>query len=248
MLSVFICEDNERYRQMVLKCVQNYINMEDLDMEVALCTLDPAEIIQFIKHSKVNGLYFMDIELEGGYNGVNVAKDIRQYDPRGFIAFITSHPQYLSLTFEYGVEALAYINKEEPLDSIHKKIQGCMNNALDRHLARQSEGDFIFKSRSGKKISCLISDILFFETDSPGTKRVILHTKKRQYALYDSLTNIEKKLANKLFYRCHGSYLVNKDSITESCREDLEKGNDCMTMSDGSKCFVSARKKKGLLK
>jgi len=246
VLSIFVCEDDHRFRQELSARIQKHINMEELDIEFTLCTSDPAQIIQFIAKNKVNGLYFLDIELEGGYNGVDIAKKIRQYDPRGFIVFITSHPRYMSLTFEYKVEALAYIHKET-VDNIQQRIYDCISDAYDKHVSRPYDGCYIFKTSGGQKVSCLYNDILFFETDK-GTKRIIMHTQKRQYVFYGWLDDMIKSLPSGLFYQCHKSYVVNISHVTDSCIYDLKQGKGYMTMSNGSKCLVSSRKKNGLLK
>jgi len=246
MLSIFVCEDDQYYQNMVSECIQTYVRKEGLDIEVALCTSDPAQIIQFISKNKINGLYFLDIELEGGYNGVNVAKVIRQHDPRGYIVFITAHPGYMSLTFEYKVEALAYIHKENA-GNIQQKIHDCISDAYSKHVSRSDDGRYIFKTSGGGKISCVYDDILFFETDK-GTKRIIMHTQKRQYVFYDSLDNVIKSLPDGLFYQCHKSYVVNVGHVTDNCICDLKQGKSYMTMSNGSRCLVSSRKRNGLLK
>ena len=247
MLSVFVCDDDPMYLQGVSEGIRNYICMEELDINMTLCTANPAEIIRYIRDNKVNGLYFLDIELAGGGNGVEIAKAIRQYDPRGFIVFITSHLEYLPLTFEYKVEALAYIQKEAA-NVVREKICGCIADAYNKHVSRSDEGCYIFKTQGGRKISCGFDDILFFETDAPGSKRIILHTKKRQYKFYGSLNEAMAALPVGLFFKCHKSYVVNVSNLTESCIDDLNQGKDYIVMSNGAICFVSARNKRSLLR
>lgn len=250
MISVFICEDNEYFLDMISKCVQGYISMEGYDMEVVLCTPEPDEVIRYIEGNKVNGLYFLDVELGDGKNGVELARAIRQHDPRGFIAFVTSHPQYMQTTFEYQVEAMAYIQKAD-LDSsneetVRQKIIDCIKNAYNKHVTRAEGGRFIFKAINGRMVSCEYGDILFFETDK-GTKRIILHTKKRQYAFYGTVNELTKQLPKGHFFRCHKSSIVNVNNLTEGCKEGLQMGKDYMVMPDGTECYVAVRKRKELL-
>jgi two-component system response regulator AgrA len=247
MLSVFVCEDDPLYRRKISEFIQNYISIEELDIEFTLCTSDPTKIVRHIKANKVTGLYFLDVELECGYNGVGLAKTIRQHDPRGFIVFVTAHPRYMSLTFEYKIEALAYIRKEEP-GVVMQKITDCIRDAYNKHVSRSYDGCFIFKTISDRKVSCLYSDILFFGTDAPGTKRIIAHTKKRQYVFYGSLDEILSSLPFGLFYKCHKSYVVNVGQLTEKNKHEIIQGKDCFVMTNGSACAVSARKRSGLIK
>ena len=246
MLSVFICDDDPRYQKMMYDCIQDYINMEHLDIEVAICTSDPNKILQYIKGVRVNGIYFLDVELDAEHNGLELATAIRQHDPRGFVVFITAHPQYMPLTFEFKLEALAYIQKEADAD-VRKKIRSAIDSANQKHIARPDEGSYIFQSQNGIKVSCSFDDILFFEADSSGTNRVILHTKKRLYVFYGSLEKILADLPVGQFYRCHKSCIVNVGNLTKRCRDALSQGNDRMPMQDGSECYVSSRKKRGLI-
>ncbi|MCL2189141.1 MAG: LytTR family DNA-binding domain-containing protein [Defluviitaleaceae bacterium] len=246
MLSIFICKDDHRYKKLISDCIQKYLTENDYDIELALSTSKPAKIIQHIKGSSVKGLYFLDIELEDGYNGVEFAKKIRQHDPRAFIAFITAHPRYMSLTFEFRVEALAYIQKESDC-IVRKKIKICIDDAYEKHVSRADEGSYTFKTPTGKHVSCMLDDILFFTTDAPASKhQVIIHTRKLQYTFYGALDNISATLPAGQFYRCHKSYLVNVGNITESGKQSLNNGKDRMIMSDGMDCLVSFRKRKML--
>lgn len=247
MLSVFICEDDARMQKFLFKCVKRHIHDSELDMDMPLCVSDPAEIIRHIKKQKTNGLYFLDIELEGGYNGVKVAQNIRQYDPRGYIAFVTAHPKYLSLTFEYKVEPLAYIPKENE-DMIRQNVIDCIENAYKKHVSRSNDGCFIFQTKSNRLSSCSYDDILFFETTAErGAKRIIIHTRKRCYIFYNSIDKILGDLPAGQFYKCHKSYIVNIGNITEIGRKALSQGDCRITMPDGAECLVSRRKRKGLV-
>ncbi|MCL1842723.1 MAG: LytTR family DNA-binding domain-containing protein [Defluviitaleaceae bacterium] len=249
MLSVFICEDNQPYREMLLDCIEKFIAIKNFDMEVSLCTHNPAEILNHIGKN-VNGLYFLDVEIANlvtgdVVNGVELAQAIRERDPRGFIVFITAHPRYISLTFEYKVEALAYIHKAEG-ENVRNKIHDCIENAYNKHVSRADEGYFIFQARYGLLVSCGYDDILFFETQS--SNRIILHARKRQYKFYSTLEKIIKELPFGLFFHCHKSYIINVSNLTEKAVFDLRRGNDRIIMPNGSACLVSSRKKSGLIK
>jgi len=246
LLSVFICEDDIIYRKRMHHWIEGCIDNENLDMKIELCTSDPNKIIKLISTNKVNGIYFLDIELEGGYNGVEMATAVRQHDPRGFVVFITSYPEYLELTFEYKVEALAYINKTN--SDVKEKLYACIRYAYDKYVSRSDEGRYIFKTHSGQTVSCSYDEILFFETDTPGTKRIILHTDKRLYAFYSSIDELATTLPVGQFYKCHKSCIVNVGHLSINCIKDLVEKKGKIVMPNGLQCPVSTRKRLGLLK
>jgi two-component system response regulator AgrA len=222
--------------------------MNELHMDVVLSTSDPSKIIEMIENTTVHGLYFLDVELNGGYNGVNIAKTIRKYDPRGFIVFITAHSQYMSLTFEYKVEALAYIKKTYDRE-MGVIICECINNAYDKHVSRSDEGCFVFRTICGRKYSYGYEDILFFESQAPsGSKRIVAHMKKRQYVFSGTIKNVMKRLPFGLFFQCHQSYIVNIRQLSDTNIIYLNEGGDRLIMPDGSVCYVSMRNRTGLIK
>ncbi|MGH2144037.1 hypothetical protein ACQ1ZU_16855, partial [Enterococcus faecalis] len=49
VISIIICEDDGRERQMLETYVKNYIMMERLDMELVFSTGNPLEVLEFVK-------------------------------------------------------------------------------------------------------------------------------------------------------------------------------------------------------
>ena len=99
MLNVFICEDNTIERNKFEKIIKDIIMIENLDMDVSLSTGNPEDILSYLDNNSVSGLYFLDIDLKNKNNGLKLAEKIREYDPRGFIVFVTTHAEMSYLTF-----------------------------------------------------------------------------------------------------------------------------------------------------
>ena len=93
MIDVYVCEDNAAQRKTIVHDIQTAILIQEYDMRLRIETDNPQDIIDTIKASGHTGLYFLDIELHKCMNGLLLAKKIREYDPRGFIVFITSHSE-----------------------------------------------------------------------------------------------------------------------------------------------------------
>ncbi len=241
MLSVIICEDDEEQRKRITEIIEECIMIENFDMEIALSVEKPTEVIEYIKNKEVCGLYFLDIDLKCEMNGIMLADTIREYDPRGFIVFVTTHAEMCYLTFLYKVEALDYIIKDCS-KIIKKRIHECVINAQKKYSLKSTEFQkkFIIKLED-KVISVEYNKILFFETSNI-IHKVILHAIDRQVEFYSKMKDIEDKLDSR-FYRCHRSFLVNKDNIKE-----IDKINRVIYMINGQKCFIATRLLKGLFK
>lgn len=241
MLRIFVCEDNKEQRERFSKIIQDIVMIENYDMELTLAAAKPEEIIDYISENDVSGLYFLDIDLKASMNGIELAAKIREHDPRGFIVFVTTHSEMSYLTFIYKVEAMDYIIKDN-YNNIKERIHQCIANANQKYSAKANDLQKIFSIKAEDKIINIeYSKILFFETSST-IHKVIVHAVDRQIEFYAKMKEIEEKLDSR-FYRCHKSYIVNKDNIRE-----IDLNNRCLYMINGEECLISTRMLKGLTK
>ncbi|WP_026887558.1 LytR/AlgR family response regulator transcription factor [Clostridium beijerinckii] len=241
MLSIVICEDNENQRKEITKCIEDSIMIENLDMEIVLSTENPENTIEYLNNNEISGLYFLDVDLNSDVNGIKLAEVIREYDPRGFIVFVTTHAEMSYLTFIYKVEAMDYIIKDKP-ESVKERIHECILNAHKKYSSKATEMQKNLTIKAEDKIINIeYNKILFFETSNI-IHKVILHAVDRQIEFYAKMKDIEDKLDDR-FYRCHRSFLVNKDNIKE-----IDKNNRVLYMTNGQECLVATRLLKGLLK
>ena len=240
MLKIFVCEDNKEQREKFARIIRDIILIENFDMELVLAASKPEEILEHIKGQDVSGLYFLDIDLKSSINGIELAAEIRKHDPRGFIVFVTTHAEMSYLTFLYKVEAMDYIIKDN-YNNIKERIRQCIMDANTKYSTKASELQKNFSIKSDDKIiNVEYSKILFFET-SPTIHKVILHAVDRQVEFYAKMKDIEERLDER-FYRCHKSYIVNKDNIKE-----IDLKNRCIYMTNGEECLISTRLLKGLI-
>lgn len=239
MLNIFICEDNAVQRQTIVQIIQNIILMEELDMQLVLDAEDPYVLLEKVKTSQSTGIYFLDIDLNSDMNGMKLARQIRLFDPRGFIIFITAHSELSYMTFQYRVEAMDFVLKDNPAEA-KVKIRECLLNALERYTLQTNKTHKVYRIElGGRKISIDYDDILFFET-SGNLHKIILHAKDRQI----EFSGVLKELADTLddrFVRCHRSFLINKNNLTE-----IDRKNRIVYFSNGETCLISTRMLKGL--
>ena len=117
MLDIFVCEDNAVQRQAIVQTIQNAVLIEELDMQLVLDTGDPYTLLEKLKTSQNTGIYFLDIDLGSNINGMKLAQKIRLFDPRGFIIFISAHSELSYMTFQYRVEAMDFVLKDNPAEA-----------------------------------------------------------------------------------------------------------------------------------
>lgn len=240
MIKIFICEDNKEQKEKFKDIISNIILIENYDMEIELVTDDPYMILDNLKNNTVAGLYFLDVDLRSDINGIQLAEQIRKYDPRGFIVFVTTHAEMSYLTFMYKVEAMDYIIKDN-YKNIGDRIKACIENALDKYKTKSSELQKVFSVKVDDRIINVdFNDIIFFET-STTIHKVILNSTSRQVEFYSNMKEVEDMLDER-FCRCHTSFIINKDKIKE-----IDKKNRIVYMITGDECLVSTRGLKKLL-
>lgn len=239
MLDIFVCEDNAAQRRTVVNIIQNTVLIEELDMQLTLDTGDPYMLLEKIRISQNTGIYFLDIDLNSSMNGMKLAQQIRLYDPRGFIIFITAHSELSYMTFQYRVEAMDFVLKDNPAET-KVKLRECLLNAMERHTLQTNKTHKVYTLEvGGRKISVDYEDILFFETSS-NIHKVILHTKDRQIEFPNTLKELTGVLDSN-FVRCHRAFLVNKNNIKE-----VDTKNRIIHFANGETCLMSTRMMKGL--
>ncbi|MDE7351947.1 MAG: LytTR family DNA-binding domain-containing protein [Acetatifactor sp.] len=239
MLNIFVCEDNAAQRRTIVQIIQNTVLMEELDMQLVLDAGDPYVLLEKVKTSQNTGIYFLDIDLSSDMNGMKLAQQIRLFDPRGFIIFITAHSELSFMTFQYRVEAMDFVLKDNPAEA-KVKIRECLLNAMERYTLQTNKTHKVYTAQvGGRKISVDYDDIFFFET-SGNIHKVILHAKDRQIEFSGTIKELEGTLDDS-FIRCHRSFLVNRNNIKEA-----DAKNRIIYFTNGETCLMSTRMMKGL--
>ena len=239
MLHIFVCEDDNIQRKAVVQTIQNTVLMEELDMRLILDTADPYELLEAVKTSQTTGIYFLDIDLNCDMNGMKLAQQIRKFDPRCFIIFITAHSELSYMTFQYRVEAMDFVLKDDP--AVAKvKIRECLLNAWERYALQTNKVRKTYTIEVGeRKIGVDYQDILFFET-SGNIHKVILHAKDRHVEFSGTMKDLERTLDDS-FVRCHRSFIANRNNIKE-----VDTKNRIIYFVNGESCLMSTRMMKGI--
>ena len=117
----------------------------------------------------------------------------------------------------YDVEAFQYLLK--PVDN--RKLKRVLQKAVLKTEKRSQE--FIIVSRERQKMKLLLDDIYYFEIKG---RVVDVHGTEGTFAYYEQIGELENKLRDKGFFRCHKSYLINLKYVDGYNRQEviLENG------------------------
>lgn len=238
MLPVYICEDDAEIRAAQEEYLRKQIMIGGYDMEIALCTGRPEEIIRAVKESPGRGIYFLDIELKGEpMDGFGLGREIRKLDSRGFLIYVTAFQDLAFETFRYHLEALDYIVKGNP-KKLQEGIGHCLEVITERMRREKGEEREIFPVKVMDVVKYIpVDEIIFFET-AGRTHRIELHAVNDRIDFIGSMQDLEEKFG-KRFLRVHRSYLVNVEQIAELNIKGRE-----LLMKNGEKCLFSRNMKK----
>jgi len=240
MIHVVICEDNAAQRERLERVVHNHIMMEEYDMQLALSTGTPTEVLDYAKvHPKQNRLYILDVDLGHEINGLSLATRIREADLHSAIVFFTTHAEFLHLTFQYKVEAMDYILKDRPLEIV-ARIQSCIDTVYKRFSNHESPKARNYRVKDGSQTRLIpFEDIMFF-TSHPTSRKMVLHLENSQINFHGSINDLAEISPD--FYRSHKSFVVNLQNIkhVDHVTKEIE-------MINGEIALVGAKKVQKLL-
>lgn len=199
----------------------------------------PQLLLEAIREKGSHQIFFLDIDIKGEeQKGFDVAMAIRANDPHANIVFVTTHSEFMPITFRYKIAALEFIDKADDELTFRERLEACID-----HVAQHQRGDvgletFVFETAQAQ-LQVPFSEIFYIET-SPISHKLILHTRHERLEFYGKLVQLVK--ADNRLYHCHRSFVVNPMNIRK-----IDKAEHMVYFEDGASCYVSRRHYKTLL-
>ncbi len=242
MLPIYICEDEEKIRDAERTWLEKQILIEDLDMEIALCTESPEELLKRLDEEPRQGIYFLDVELKGAsMDGFGLGQEIRKRDARGFLIYVTAFQDLAFETFRYHLEALDYICKKNP-QRMYEDLSLCLRVIAERVSREQGEQQEYFTVKTLDVIRHIPLNEIFYFATSGRTHRIELHAQQERLDFIGSIQELEERLAPQ-FIRVHRAYLVRKDQIAQ-----IELKTREIVLKNGERCPFSKNMRQELFK
>ena len=231
MLKVALCDDITEYNKRMESYIKRYSDENHIDVKITSYVSGSQLLLNYQKRKF--DIIFLDISLPE-IDGFEIAEKIRKLDQDITIIFCTSYYTISNASKGFAVEAEDFLAK--PMS--YKKIEKILNKAYGKKLVNAEE-KLIVKCQNGI-YTLQLSDIIYLETSN---KTVLLHTVKGDFVCYQKIRELEERLSDKLFYRCHNCYVVNMDYI-ETVRGDTV----VLTKGERDSIPISKYRKDGLLK
>lgn len=234
MIPVYLCEDIKEQLTYWKKIIEDAIMINDWDMKVKAAATTPDMLLNSINRNQAEtAVYFLDIDLKSDMNGIELAAEIRKYDPRAFIIFVTTHGEMAACTFKYRVEALGYVLKGRP--DFKKQILDCLASAYEKCRIPNVPVVEKLPIRVGKTLLILPMDDIYYIEPAFRSRRLKLHKENEVLEFTSSLKEVQKKLDER-FVQCHKAYIVNCHHVTFIDKKEL-----VVHFDNGGSCPCSVR-------
>lgn len=221
MLNFVLCDDNEN----ILNRLDNMLNTlflkHDYEAQITFKSNNADDVLSYIKSNKVHVL-ILDIHLQGGISGIELAEKVRRTDKSVYIIFTTGHLEYALVA--YKVKTFDYIPKPFTIERIEE--------TLVRLFSDNACGHAKYLTLNNKNI-IKQDDIQYIKKEG---MKLIVYTDSNQYETYTSFNKIEPCLTEN-FVRCHKSYIANIDNI-----KDIEPMSNTIKF-ENKECYIGPKYK-----
>ncbi len=215
MLSIAICDDNIDDLSNIAYLVDEYRTSKHLNCEYAVFH-NGFDLMSSLNKGKRFDLYCLDIIMPA-YTGIEVAKEIRQFDKLTPIIFLTSSPEFA--LDSYSVNAVNYVLK--PITK--EKLFFSFDKVLE-HMKIEQDTAIVVKSSEGiQKI--IVTNLVYAEVVGRNVFYNLI-SGKRIECIEPFLPVCENLLKYGYFFKTHRSYIVNMQYIDSI-------GNDTLIMQTG---------------
>ena len=213
---VLIADDNADMRDILRRMISRAEGYE------LVCEAESGQqAIEMVEAHRPH-VVFLDVEMPGA-TGVECARIIQDMDPTVIVIFATAHAEYMGEAFE--VYAFDYLIKPfklervmKTLEKAHTRLSGrapgeTASLPADKQMKKQAvEGKLMLHHRGGVSILNM-ADILLVQREDRAT--VLYTIGEGRYVTADTLGEMEERLANASFFRCHKSYIINLNHIRD---------------------------------
>lgn len=225
MIKIAFCDDDMEVLHQMNELIDRYRVERNEDITYAAFQ-SPFELLTEIEKGIRPDILFLDVVMPG-QNGMDVAKEIRQYDTNMKIIFLTSSPEFAVESYSVG----AYFYQLKPIweESFFRLM-----DAVLAECEKKKKNSLILRSKDG--ITRI--DLQQLEYCEVLGRKLLFHLENG--AVLESAWSLDD-LAGQLmqysnFFRPHRSFLVNMEYIQNISSRSIKMVNDAEIPIPHGKC------------
>lgn len=200
MVRIAICDDEEGYLFLEKNIIVQYMTNHGYQYTIDTF-MSGTDFLSIQKKIEEYDIIFLDINMSD-LDGIETAKQIRQYSSQISIVFVTA---FFSYALErYKVNAVRYLLKDG--DSLKDSLAECLDTIFIKtnfNKIRQS-----FEFLEGVQ-TVELDDIIYIESYLHKLTFHFYKSLNKERSMYEKLDNIDNRICKYGFCRIHKSFLVN---------------------------------------
>ena len=204
MINCIIVEDELPAREEL-----KYFLNEEKEIKLIAEFDNPLDTLNFLENNTTD-VIFLDISMPD-MNGISLGKIVTKMYPNMKIVFITAYKDYAVDAFE--IKAFDYLLKPYSETRIRNLLKSLVNT--------ETEVISSIKNSNLKKITVNIDERLYVislnDVDyiEASEKETLIFSNQKKYISKIKISKWEEMLKGYNFYRCHRSFIIDLDKITE---------------------------------
>lgn len=232
VFDIVLLDDNAADNSILEAAINGLCEREGIGAAIALSTTNISDVIRHARSNGRNTAYFLDINLNDTMDGIDAAKLIYEYDPNGLIVFVTAYSQYAirccrAHAFDF---ILKPFNEPDLCECLH---------AIEHEFRRKSNATQLLITISpNRSIMVDCDDIKYIAVEK---NRLTAHTTQGALQWRGSLSDVLKRLNEKVFLQINRNIIVNTKYISE-----INTNDDVLKLMDQTVLPISRRCKKNL--
>ncbi len=226
MLNFVLCDDNLLVLDRLVSMFESLFLKHNYDAQIGFKSGNSSEILSYIKNNHTDVLV-LDINLKSDITGLELAEKVRKNNKDMYFIFVTGHLEYSMLaykvkTFDYLAKPITKERLEETLERLFNDLHNSPKNYINIDSKQYvDQNDILYIKRDGMKL--------------------VFYTKSNVYSTYSSFNKLKDCLPVN-FVRCHKSYIVNINNIS-----NLDLNTNTIFFMNDNKCFIGPKYKNDFL-
>lgn len=211
MRNNFLIVEDDIISGKILESILHNLGLESLGI------INKVEEALLYIREKMPDIIFMDIDLSSSMDGIHIA-EITTGLYNIPVVFVTSFDDTSTVGRAMSIGD-GYITKpffESDIKHIINNLEKKINSEKSKYKCESKCKKLAVKSKGGT-IFISFDDIIFFEAKG---HVLLIKTADEEYRIRRSLKNIIENDQEKIFFRCHKSFLVNKESISGLIKDE----------------------------
>ncbi len=204
MIKFIIIEDDKNYQEKVKGLLRTITFNNEEEVKVSIYQRFNSKLREEINDSSYRKIFIIDIELEGNYSGIQIAKYIRETDWESEIIFMTNYDKMFESVYRNVYKVFDFIEKFHSFETrLEKDIREIIKMNFDNKL-------FTYQGRN-TDLHIFFKEILYVYRDTEERKAIIV-TSKNKFSINLSIQDTLEKLDSR-FKLVHRACIANLDRV-----------------------------------